>query len=140
MQEEDTKRTEIPYPVQGAGEEFTQSIADHVQVSVEANMARFMPPENVLRYRHGEGWNIRRADASADVGKCEAVQVVQSTSYEDLANNDLGKMLQDVQGLVKGFSNKSEELMVETIRAAAESVGNEVSLSETGSWPEAFPL
>lgn len=101
-------------------------------------MARFIPPENVLRYRHGEGWSIRQADTSADAGRFKTVEVLQSVHHEDFVNNDLGKLLEVVQGMIGEFNEKNEELMVETTMAAAESAGNEVSVSDVGSWPEAF--
>jgi hypothetical protein len=50
----EVRKPRVPYPAGRAGEKFTQAVADHVQRLVEENMARFIPPENVLRYRHGE--------------------------------------------------------------------------------------
>ena len=57
----EVRKPRVPYPAGKAGENFTQAVADRVQRLVEANMARFIPPENVLRYRYGEEWSIRRA-------------------------------------------------------------------------------
>lgn len=101
-------------------------------------MARFIPPENVLRYRHGEAWSIRRADASTDVGRFKTVDVLQLVHHEDFVNNDLRKLLEIFQEYIQEFTRKNEELVVETTMTAAESAGNEVSASGPGSWAEAF--
>ncbi len=101
-------------------------------------MARLIPPENVLRFRHGEACNIRRADATADVGRFQTVDVEQSVRHEDFVNNNLGKLLEIFRDYIRGFTQKNEEMVVETTAAAAESTGNEVSVSEAGSWAEAF--
>ena|SRR5215216_3120011 len=101
-------------------------------------MARFIPPENVLRFRHGKGWSIRRADASADVGGFKTIQIPGSIDHQSLVDNDLAMLLESVLGFVEDFNRQNEELMVETTMAAAQSSGNEVSAPESGSWPEAF--
>lgn len=138
MQEDRATRPRVPYPAGGAGTEFTQGVADRIQRLVEANMARLIPPENVLRYRHGEAWSIGRADASTDVGRFKTVDVVRSVRHEDFVNNNLGKLLEIFHDYIRGFTQKNEEMVVETTAAAAESAGNEVSVSGAGSWAEAF--
>lgn len=99
-------------------------------------MARFIPPENVLRYRHGEGWSIGRADASTDIGRFKKMHAVQAVHDEDFVNNDLGKLLEIFQEYIRELTQQNEKMVVETTAAAAESAGNEVSGS--GSWAEAF--
>lgn len=138
MEDDGAMQPRIPFPAGKAGSEFTQGVADHIQRLVEANMACFIPPENVLRYRHGEAWSIRRADASTDVGQFSKVDVVRSVHHEDFVNNDLGKLLEIFQEYIREFTQKNEEMVVETTSAAAESVGNEVSASGSGAWAEAF--
>lgn len=128
------RQTRVPFPVGKAGAEFTQAVMDRIQRLVEANMARFIPPENVLRYRHGKAWSIGRADASTDVGWFKTVDLVRSVHHEEFVNNDLGKLLEIFQEYIQGFTQKNEEMVVEATAAAAESAGNEVS----GSWSEVF--
>lgn len=91
----------------------------------------------MLRYRHGEAWSIGRADAPTDAGRFKTVDVVRSVRYEDFVNNDLGKLLDIFQDYIRGFTQKNEEIVVETTAAAAESAGNEVSVSGAGSCPRA---
>lgn len=136
MQGDESTRPRVPYPAGRAGADFTQGVMDHIQRMVEANMARFIPPENVLRYRHGEGWSIGRADTSTDVGQFKKMDVVQSVHAEDFLNNNLGKLLEIFQEYIREFTEKNEKMVVETTAAAAESAGNEVS--GTGAWAEAF--
>lgn len=136
MQGDESTQPRVPCPAGRAGADFTQGIADHIQRLVEANMARFIPPENVLRYRHGETWSIGRADASTDAGRFKTVDVVQSVHHEDFVNNNLSKLLEIFQEYIQGLTQKNEEIMVDTTAAAAESVGNQVS--GAGSWAEAF--
>lgn len=137
MTEDDgARQPRVPFPAGKAGAEFTQAVMDRIQRLVEANMARFIPPENVLRHRHGEGWSIGRADASTDVGRFKKVDVVRSVHDEDFVNNELGKLLEIFQEYIQEFTQKNEKMVLETTAAAAKSVGNEVSGS--GSWAEAF--
>lgn len=138
MGDDEAVQLRVPHPAGRAGKEFTQGVAEHVQRIVEANMVRFVPPENVLRFRHGDKWSIGRADRSTDDGKFESVEVLQSVRHEDFVANDLAKLLEIVEGFTGGLIEGNEKLVVEKTMAAAESVGNEVSASEAGSWPEAF--
>ena len=136
MRGDEPTQRRVPYPAGKAGADFTQGVTDHIQRLVEANMARFIPPENVLRYRHGEGWSIGRADTSTDVGRFKTMDVVRSVHHEDFLNNNLGKLLEIFQEYTQELSLKNEKMVVETTAAAAESAGNEISGAE--SWAEAF--
>lgn len=128
----------IPFPADEASEGFTRSLAESTQALVDQNRARFIPPENILRFRHGEGWNIRRADASEDIGSFKDIEVLQSIGKDRILSNDLNALLEFVQAMVKDFSERDERLMIETIARAAEQSGNEVSAPEVGSPAESF--
>jgi hypothetical protein len=123
----------IPFPASEASEAFTRSLAEMAQAIVDQNRARFVSPENVLRFRHGEGWNIRRADASEDVGSFKKIEVLKLIGKDRIVSNDLDALLAFVRETAKEFSEHDERLMIETVSQAAEQSGNEVSASETGS-------
>ena len=55
------------FPASEASEAFTRSLAEMVQAIMDQNRARFVPPENVLRFRHGESWNIKTLDTYSHV-------------------------------------------------------------------------
>jgi hypothetical protein len=128
----------IPFPAGEDSEEFTRSLAESTQAIVDQNRARFIPPENILRFRHGEGWNIRRADSSEDVGSFKEIEVLQSIGKNRIMSNDLSALLEFVRAMVKELSERDERLMIETITRAAEQSGNEVSAPEVGSPAESF--
>jgi hypothetical protein len=136
-QESATDR-KIPFPASEASEGFTRSLAESTQALVDQNRARFIPPENILRLRHGEGWNIRRTDASEDIGSFEEIEALQSIGKDRILSNDLNALLEFVQAMVKELSERDERLMIETIARAAELSGNEVSAPEAGSPAESF--
>ena len=117
----------IPFPASEASEGFTRSLEELTQALVDQNRARFIPPENILRFRHGEGWNIRRADASEDVGSFKEIEVLQSIGKDRIISNDLTALLEFVRATVKELSERNERLIIETIAQAAEQSGNEVS-------------
>jgi hypothetical protein len=126
----------IPFPASEASEAFTRSLAEMAQAIVDQNRARFVSPENVLRFRHGEGWNIRRADASEDVGSFKKIEVLKLIGRDRIVSNDLDALLAFVRETAKEFSEHDERLMIETVSQAAEQSGNEVS--ETGSPARSF--
>ena len=136
-QESATDR-KIPFPASEASEGFTRSLAESTQALVDQNRARFIPPENILRLRHDEGWNIRRTDASEDIGSFEEIEALQSIGKDRILSNDLNALLEFVQAMVKELSERDERLMIETIARAAELSGNEVSAPEAGSPAESF--
>ena len=128
----------IPFPASEASEGFTRSLEELTQALVDQNRARFIPPENILRFRHGEGWNIRRADASEDVGSFKEIEVLQSIGKDRIISNDLTALLEFVRATVKELSERNERLIIETIAQAAEQSGNEVPASEVGSPAESY--
>jgi hypothetical protein len=93
-EERSTVDRKIPFPASEASEAFTRSLAETTQSAVDENRARFIPPENVLHFRHGEGWNIRRADASEDVGSFKEIEVLQTTCKDRILSNDLDALLE----------------------------------------------
>jgi hypothetical protein len=123
----------IPFPASEASEAFTRGLAEMAQAIVDQNRARFVSPENVLCFRHGEGWNIRRADASEDVGSFRKIEVLKLIGKDRIVSNDLDALLAFVRETAKELSEHDERLMIETVSQAAEQSGNEVSASETGS-------
>jgi hypothetical protein len=128
----------IPFPASEASEGFTRSLAESTQALVDQNRARFIPPENILGFRHGEGWNIRRADASEDVGSFKVIEVLQSIGKDRILSNDLNALLEFVQAMVKELSERDERLIIENIARAAEQSDSEVSAPEAGSPAESF--
>jgi hypothetical protein len=136
-QESATDR-KIPFPASEASEGFTRSLAESTQALVDQNRTRFIPPENILRLRHGEGWNIRRTDASEDIGSFEEIEALQSIGKDRILSNDLNALREFVQAVVKELSERHERLMIETIARAVEQSGNGVSAPEAGSPAESF--
>lgn len=97
-----------------------------LQEQVEGSLAIFMRPENMLRFKHGHRWSIRRVDASEDAGEFRSLQSLLPMSHEDVMRNDLGKLAQAMQSQAEALAQQSVDLILERVDEAVEQTGNKV--------------
>ena len=135
-----TDRTlrKIPYPATRAGQIFIAQMASVLRGRIEELISSVVAPENRHSFHHGEGWAVQRESIPDHAGRFQAQEVVEGIKYESLMNNDLTALPTFIETFAQQFADHTKSLAYQRASEAAESVGNTVSVQESGSTAAAF--
>lgn len=138
MEDDMTARRSLPWPAHTMSSGLMREFGRALQELVEARLAIFMRPENMLRFKHGHMWSIRRVDASEDAGEVRSLQSLLPMSHEDIVVNDLNKLTEAMRSQAEALAQQSVDLIRERVEEAVEQTGNQVSFGDAGSFTEGY--
>jgi hypothetical protein len=135
---EETKQPKPPWPADTMWSGLMRELGRVLQEEIERRLAVFISPQNWLRFRHGDRWNIRRADASEDTGEFQTLQTLLPMSHEDVVRNDLDTLAETMATQANLLAQQNAGLILKRADEAVEDTGNEVSFEEAGSFAEGY--
>ena len=138
MEDDVTARRSLPWPAHTMSSGLMREFGRALQELVEARLAIFIRPENMLRFKHGDRWSIRRVDTSEDAGEFRILQSLLPMSHEDVVANDLGKLAEAMRSQTETLAQQSVDLIRERVEEAVEQTGNQVSFEDAGSFADDY--
>jgi hypothetical protein len=122
------------WPAERMSKDLMQQFSMMLQDEIESRLTQFIPPENQLRFRHGDRWHIHRADASEDAGMFKHLQSRHLVSDDDVVRNDLTKMAITIEEQATALTQQSVDLLLEKIDEAVTATGNVVPFAGSSSF------
>jgi hypothetical protein len=98
----------------------------------------YISPDNMLRYRHGEGWQTNYPTSIENEGKFKEFSAETNLKYEDVVNHAVPVISDTLQELVKEFKGQFVTSLFDLVSETTERTGNVVSAAQAGSNAQAF--
>lgn len=138
MEDDATARRSLPWPAHTMSSGLMLELGRVLQEQVEGRLAIFIRPENMLRFKHGHRWSIRRVDASEDTGDFKELQSLLPMSHEHVVGNNLGELVEAMYEQSEALAQQSVSLILERAEEAVEQTGNTVSFGDAGSFANGY--
>ena len=127
-----------PFQYASELEQFSRSFNESLGAYQDKKRAEFMPAENAQAYRHGTRWRNGASDRPDQVSEMQSHEHELTIKFEDIVGHNLHVMGKLFIQLGDAIHSSVMQMMYKTVSEAAESVGNAVSLKESGSHAKAF--
>jgi hypothetical protein len=95
-------------------------------------------PENNLRLHHGRSWGDGREGLGGSQGNVKLTSVQTTVAFDSVMRNDTSALRDFVKSVSEQMSADMTKHIYATVSAAADSVGNVVSMAAAGSPANAF--
>lgn len=112
---------------------FARLLAKHQN---EVN-AKYVNPDNVHRFHHGERWS-HPADPDVADSETRTHSVEYVTKFEDIVNHNLGLLDQSLRAIGESMHRQFTAMVFSTVADSCDATGNVVSAKEAGSVTAAF--
>jgi hypothetical protein len=121
-----------------AGENaFNQAFTSSLRQFQKALREKFLRPENVYRFHHGNRW-ANPASLEVAVGETKMVSAELGISSDDIIANDLGLLQRAFAHVSETFQRQFTAIVYSTFSEACDASGNVVDAQKEGSLPNSF--
>jgi hypothetical protein len=107
---------------------FTRALTE-IQKQI---VAKYLPPENTQRFRHGGGWRTP-GNAEALGGQMQTHSAFLETRFDDIVNNDLAVIERSFNHLGEAMHRQFAQMLYSTVGEACNQSGNTIDARAEGS-------
>lgn len=122
---------------EGCTEAFSESFLKLLASIQKSVVAKYLPPENTQRLRHGGECSHPGLPEAYQSGIQQHTSTA-TVSFAELINHDLSAIGRCVADVREDMERQFAQMMYASISSACEQSGNVVNAEEAGSLPEAF--
>ena len=140
MRKKNTERESrpIPYPTKNESEEFYQAIIEFIRRGIQNRLSNLVRPENTQHYHHGTGWQHRSEDGTILPGDFEKRSSEFTIHFDEIRNHNIQALHSTIEGVIEDIGGQLACALFSLVDETAATVGNDVSVAETGSTAQAF--
>jgi hypothetical protein len=132
------ERAPIPAPKTKQAEHFQLAASTYVGRLVQDSLTHMVAPQNKLRLHHGRSWGDGRDGLGGSQGNLKLSSAQTTITFDSVMRNDVVALRDFVKLVSEKMSADMTKHIYATVSAAADSVGNVVSMAAAGSPSNAF--
>jgi hypothetical protein len=133
----DSTRTRSYFPYDKGIVAFNESFVRMLGKNQGEISAKYLPPENTQRFRHGGDWR-HPGNNDAVSAKMQTHSAVLKTPFDHLIENDLSILDRSFSQIAETMHRQFAEMLYSTVAEACDQSGNTVDAQAQGSLEEAF--
>jgi len=110
----------------GTQDQFDKALIMFIQNLVSEERHKLVPPENVMRYKHGTRWITTSSNVSRDEKEMKPLETVTEIYWKDIREHNLEILSTFVKTSVKQIFESYLKMMIETVSEMCENTGRTV--------------